>query len=99
MLIAVLRTLVRATVDPRTPVVLRARHAWQAAVLAEWLASVHGNGRVVIASTTAHAAVVVRLPLRMFRPRWDGHVAALAWNHAAHHLSRMTLHDTDAGFR
>ncbi len=65
---AVLTTLLRATVDERTPVVLRTRHPEQARELARWLASAHGSQRVVIPSQTASGQIEVRLPLRMIWP-------------------------------
>ena len=65
---AVLRTLVRATVDERAHVVLRTRDAARAQALGCWLAQAHGSSRTVIASPTAHADVEVRLPVRMQWP-------------------------------
>ncbi len=99
ILLAVLRTLVRATADGSAPVVLRSRRPAQAAALARWLTQVHGSRRVVIASTTARAPVVVRLPARLARFSGVGSDAGLAPDAAGHHLSRMTRHVTDTGFR
>lgn len=65
---AVLRTLVRATVDERAHVVLRTRDTARAQALGRWLAQAHGSSRTVIASPTAHADVEVRLPVRMQWP-------------------------------
>ncbi len=65
---AVLTTLLRATVDERTPVVLRTRRADQARELALWLEAVHGSQRIVIPSQTASGQIEVRLPLRMVWP-------------------------------
>ena len=65
---AVLRTLVRATVDERARVVLRTRDSERARALSRWLAQAHGSSRTVIASPTAHADVEVRLPVRMQWP-------------------------------
>lgn len=65
---AVLRTLVRATVDERALVVLRTRDAVRARALGGWLALAHGSSRTVIASPTARGDIEVRLPARMTWP-------------------------------
>lgn len=99
VLTAVLRTLLRATVDAQQPVVLRSRHAAQAEALARWLSDAHGSRRIVIASITRRAPVEVRLPPRVTWPACTGGHPALAPDAARHHLSPMTLHEPDAGFR
>ncbi len=96
---AVLRTLIRATVDARVVVVLRSHRPAQAHALACWLSAVHGSRRVVVASTTARAAVSVRLPARMAWPAGPDVGAGLARGAAGHHLSPMTSHDPDGGSR
>jgi len=65
---AVLRTLVRATVDEQALVVLRTRDAGCARALGGWLALAHGSTRTVIASPTARGDIEVRLPKRMQWP-------------------------------
>ena len=60
---AVLRTLVRATIDPSVPVVFSGASPREAAQLARWLAAVHGTPRTVVgACRTPSAPIVVRLP-------------------------------------
>lgn len=65
---AVLRTLVRATLDERALVVLRTRDAVRARELGGWLAMAHGSSRRVIASPTARGEIEVRLPRQMQWP-------------------------------
>lgn len=65
---AVLRTLVRATVDERALVVLRTADPVRARALGGWLALAHGSSRTVIASPIARGDVEVRLPARMTWP-------------------------------
>ena len=96
--IAVLRTLVRATADQRTPVTLRTRDARLAAALADWLAVVHGSGRIVRADLRAAAEIEVRLPRRM---QWPLPPGPAPTGHdgvppapAGHHLSRMPVSPT-----
>jgi hypothetical protein len=96
---AVLRTLLRATVDAHQPVVLRSRHQAQAEDLARWLAQAHGSRRTVIASITARAPVEVRLPVRMRWPRSMDAALPLAPHGAGHHLSLMTHHLPDCETR
>jgi hypothetical protein len=87
---AVLSTLVRATVDAQTPVVLRTRRVEQARELAQWLEQAHGSRRVVIPSATASGAIEVRLPARMTWPapvrRGDSPSPPLASTGPAAHL-------------
>ena len=99
VLTAVLRTLVRATMDAHQPVVLRSRHQAQAEALAHWLAQAHGSRRTVIASTTARAPVEVRLPARMCWPRSMGALPTLAPHGAGHQLSLMTHYLPDCETR
>ncbi len=66
---AVLTTLLRATADPRTPVVLRSGRAEQARALAMWLADAHGSARTVTLDRIGSAAIEVRLPARLVWPR------------------------------
>jgi lauroyl/myristoyl acyltransferase len=96
---AVLRTLLRATVDAGQPVVLRSRHQAQAEALARWLAQAHGSRRTVIASTTARAPVEVRLPARMRWPRSMDTAPTLAPRGTGHQLSLMTHHLPDCETR
>jgi hypothetical protein len=70
---AVLATVLRATADARTPVVLRARgsspraHA-QAAALADWLSRAHGSRREVRIGSRSDGLIQVRLPPRVDWP-------------------------------
>lgn len=88
VVIAVLRTLVRATADARVPVVLRTRRPEQAQALAAWLNAAHGSGRLVIASACAPALIEVRLPARMQWPSPPGRTPAGA--QASQTASRAT---------
>ena len=99
VLTAVLRTLVRATVDAHQPVVLRSRHHAQAQALAGWLAQAHGSGRRVFASTTARAPVEVRLPAQMNWARCTATAATLALHGVGDQLSVMIHHLPDCGTR
>ncbi len=99
VLTAVLRTLLRATVDAHQPVVLRSQHQAQAEALARWLAQVHGSRRTVIASTTVRAPVEVRLPARMRWPRSMDAAPTLAPHGAGHQLSLMTHYLPDCETR
>ncbi len=95
---AVFATLVRATVDARTTVVLRARRPAQAEALARWLTAAHGSRRMVLASPSASAEVEVRLPARLAWPPVPsgGRPVDLPVRAAPVHLSRVshvTLHD------
>jgi len=99
VLTAVLRTLVRATVDAHQPVVLRSRHHAQAEALAGWLAQAHGSRRRVIASSTARATVEVRLPAQMNWSRCTATAATLALQGVGDQLSVMTDHSPDCGTR
>jgi len=99
VLTAVLRTLVRATVDAHQPVVLRSRHHGQAEALARWLAQAHGSRRMVIASTTARAPVEVRLPVQMNWSRCPATAATLALHGVGDQLSVMPDHSPDCGTR
>lgn len=65
---AVLSTLLRATTDARTAVVVRSSSERQAQDLARWLEQMHGSKRTVIASRTASADIELRLPLRLTLP-------------------------------
>ena len=89
---AVFATLVRATVDHRTTVVLRAPRPAQAAALARWLTAAHGSQRLVIASRHTPAEVEVRLPARLVWPPVPrgGQPVALPQPLAAAHLSSMS---------
>lgn len=62
---AVFRTLLRATADAGTTVVLRAGGAVQARAVAQWLEHMHGSRRTVIASRSGRADVELRLPARL----------------------------------
>ncbi len=66
-LTAVLTTVLRATADGATPIVLRTGRPEQAQALAGWLERMHGSRRVVIASRWARGPIQVQLPCRM---RW-----------------------------
>lgn len=61
----VFRTLLRATADARSTVVLRSDDQATARAVAHWLARAHGSQRTVIASRTAAADIVLRLPARL----------------------------------
>ncbi len=76
MISAVLSTLVRATVDARSTVVLRTRRAEHAIELARWLEQAHGSRRVVIPSTTQRGDIVVRLPTHVVLPQLPGAAVA-----------------------
>ena len=96
---AVLSTLLRATADARTPVVLRSRRAEQARDLAQWLEAAHGSARTVRMATAGPALIEVRLPARVVWPRvtpamqrHDESSATLAAAASAAHFSPMT-HD------
>jgi len=84
---AVLRTLLRATADRRTPVVLRSGRAAQGEALALWLGRAHGSPRNVVVSHTGPAEIEVRLPAKMVWPptsaynvRAPGSGALNRWN-------------------
>jgi hypothetical protein len=96
---AVLSTLLRATADARTPVVLRTRRLRQAYELAQWLAAAHGSARTVVLAPAGPAEIVVRLPVRLVWPRVtaalrrdDESIAGLAAARPAAHYSPMA-HD------
>ena len=98
---AVLSTLLRATADARTPVVLRSRRVAQARELSRWLAAAHGSARTVVLASSAAPAespaeIEVRLPARIVWPsvmpalrRDDESVATLAAAPPAAHYSPM----------
>ena len=93
---AVLKTLLRATADARTPVVLRSRRVEQARELARWLAAAHGSARTVTLAAAGPAEIVVRLPARLVWPRvvpalrrHDESIAGLAANVPADQYSFM----------
>ncbi len=86
MISAVLSTLLRATMDQGTPVVLRTRRPEQAQELARWLEQVHGSQRIVVPSVTADADIAVRLPARMRWPAPPARAAALAMHPPPLHL-------------
>jgi hypothetical protein len=69
---AVLATLLRATVDASTTVVLRTRRPARdralAVELAYWLEQVHGSQRNVVTSATRCGEIEVRLPRDMTWP-------------------------------
>lgn len=92
-LLAVLRTLVRATADQRTPVTLRTGDPARAAALARWLAAAHGSPRTVLAARAGHAEIEVRLPRRTRLPV----PPPLLPLPPAHHLSRMSRSTPPAG--
>jgi hypothetical protein len=96
---AVLATLLRATVDARTPVVLRSRRAAQARELSRWLAAAHGSARTVVIASAGPSVIEVRLPARLVWPRVtpalrrdDDSIAGLAAARPAAHYSPMA-HD------
>lgn len=65
---AVLTTVLRATADAATPVVLRTVRPEQAQALAGWLERMHGSRRVVVASRWARGPIQVQLPCQMHWP-------------------------------
>lgn len=65
---AVLSTLLRATADGRTPVVLRSGSERRAREVAQWLERMHGGRRIVFVSRTAPADIELRLPSRLPLP-------------------------------
>jgi len=95
---AVFTTLVRATVDARSTVVLRAHRPGQAAALARWLTAAHGSERRVIASRHAPADVEVRLPAHLAWPPvpLGGRPLGLPAAVASAHLSHMNSHTLSA---
>ena len=103
---AVLTTLLRATVDPRTPVVLHARRVDQARELARWLEAAHGSARTVMLAPAGPGVIEVRLPARLIWPtvmsalrRDDESIAGLAAAPPAAHYSRMAYDPTSDGTR
>ncbi len=97
---AVLTTLLRATADARTPVVLRSRREEQARELSRWLSAAHGSTRTVTLAMAGPAEIEVRLPARLVWPhvkpslrRHDESIAGLAAAAPATHYSPMA-HDT-----
>lgn len=86
---AVLTTLLRATIDEGSPVVLRTRRPEQARELEHWLSQAHGSPRTVIRSVSATSEIEVRLPVRMRWPPPTGQAAALAMHPPSLHLSAM----------
>jgi hypothetical protein len=67
---AVLTTLVRVTVDPRTPVLVRTRNPAQRERLAAFLAHVHGSARAVVSGGRGEGSLIeVSLPVRMWWPQ------------------------------
>jgi len=104
VVIAVLRTLVRATADERAQVVLRTRDPVRARALGGWLALAHGSSRTVLASPTARGDIEVRLPARMV---WPVPIAVtahqtdrgLAGDVPTFHLSGMSQPQTSHGPR
>jgi hypothetical protein len=99
---AVLATLVRATADARTPVVLRTRRPAQADELARWLTRAHGSRREVIAAPHGRGPIVVRLPARIDWPAIppdEESIAALPAAAPAAHLSPMAHTSLPRGTR
>jgi hypothetical protein len=100
-LAAVFATLLRATADPATPVLLRTRRPDAARALEQWLTRAHGSGRTVIASATGRGMIEVRLPARL---RWtdllhENTIADLAAAGSPAHYSPMAHHTSPAGSR
>lgn len=101
---AVLTTLLRATADPRTPVILRSRRVQQARELSRWLTAAHGSPRTVLLANKGSAEIEVKLPARLVWPRVttalrhrDQFRAGLAAAVPAAHYSPMAHDPTSDG--